>query len=205
MLRGLARRVDLSDPDTVKAAIANLDVSEGRKENLVCTYRGLCLQYGTPFQAPRYRRVDRLPFMPSESEVDQLIAGMGAKMSAYLQLLKETGARAGEAWKLRWMDIEAERQTVTMAPEKNSNPKQLRITSTLLGILERLPRKGDYVFGGGELDNFARWFYVKREDCREARESTLTQGWLEDAEAFQSEFALSWKKGHSAGTENIGP
>jgi integrase len=29
-------------------------------------------------------------------------------------------------------------------------------------MLERLPRKGEYVFGGGELDNFARWFYIKR-------------------------------------------
>jgi integrase len=167
MLRGLARRADLSDPEAIKAVIADLDVSEGRKENLVCTYRGLCRQYGILFEAPRYRRVDHLPFIPLESEVDQLIAGMGAKMSAYLQLLKETGARAGEAWKLRWMDIDKERQMVTIAPEKNSKPRQLKITSRLLGILERLPRKGDYVFGGGELDNFARWFYVKRQKMAE--------------------------------------
>jgi integrase len=167
MLRGLARRADLSDSDTVKAAIADPEVSEGRKENLVCTYRGFCTQYDVPFQPPRYRRVDQLRFIPLEAEVDQLIAGMGEKMSAYLQLLKETGARAGEAWKLRWMDMDAERQIVTIAPEKNSKPRQLRITGRLLGILERLPRKGDYVFGEGELDNFARWFYVKRRKIAE--------------------------------------
>jgi hypothetical protein len=52
MLRSLARRVDLSDPEAIKAAIADLDVSEGRKENLVCVYAGFCRQYGITFEAP---------------------------------------------------------------------------------------------------------------------------------------------------------
>jgi hypothetical protein len=52
MLRSLARRVDLSDPEAIKAAIADLDVSEGRKENLVCVYSGFCRQYGIAFEAP---------------------------------------------------------------------------------------------------------------------------------------------------------
>jgi integrase len=108
MLRGLARRANLSNPEAIKAAIADLDVSEGRKENLVCVYAGFCRQYGIAFEAPRYRRIDQLPFIPLESEVDQLIAGMGVKMSTYLQLLKETGARAGEAWRLRWTDLDSE-------------------------------------------------------------------------------------------------
>jgi integrase len=115
--------------------------SEGRKENLVCVYAGFCRQYGIAFEAPRYRRIDQLPFIPLESEVDQFIAGMGVKMSTYLQLLKETGARAGEAWRLRWTDIDSERQIVSIAPEKNSKARQLRITGRLLSMLERLPRE----------------------------------------------------------------
>jgi integrase len=169
MLRSLARRADLSDPESIKSAIADLDVFQGRKENLVCTYRGFCGQYGIPFQAPRYRRVDQLPFIPLESEVDQLIAGMGAKMSTYLTLLKETGARAGEAWKLTWTEIDAERQIVSIVPEKNGKPRQLKITGRLLSMLERLPIKGDYVFGGRELDNFARRFYISRQCPRSKR------------------------------------
>ena len=66
---------------------------------------------------------------------------MGVKMSTYLQLLKETGARAGEAWRLRWTDIDSERQIVSIAPEKNSKARQLRITGRLLSMLERLPRE----------------------------------------------------------------
>jgi len=167
MLRALARRADLSVPEGVKDAIAGLDVSEGRKENLVCAYGGFCRQYGIPFEPPRYRRIQRLPFIPLESEVDQLIAGMGPKASAYLQLLKETGMRAGEAWLLRWIDLDFERLTVSIAPEKRSLPRQLKITSRLLSMLSRMPRNGEYVFGGGELDHFARWFYMKRQKIAE--------------------------------------
>jgi integrase len=167
MLRSLARRADLSNPEAVKAVIADLDVSDGRKENLVCVYGGYCKLHNIPFEPPRYRRIDQLPFVPLNSEVDQLIARMGAKMSTYLQLLKETGVRAGESWKLRWTDIDAERQAVIIAPEKNSKSTQLKITNRLLPMLERLPRKGEYVFGAGNLDNFARWFYIKRERIAE--------------------------------------
>lgn len=167
MSRGLARRADLSGPEAVKAVIARIDVSEGRKENLVCAYAGFCRQYGIAFEPPRYRRIERLPFIPLESEVDELIAGVGSKTSAYLQPLKETGVRAGEAWQLRWIDLDFEGLTISVAPEKHSLPRQIKTKTRLLSMLTCLPRNGDHIFGEGELDNFARWFYIKRERVAE--------------------------------------
>lgn len=167
ILRALARKADLSSPEAVKDVIARLNVSEGRKENLVCAYGGFCRQYGIPFESPRYRRIQHLPFIPLESEVDQLIAGMGPKASAYLQLFKETGMRAGEAWLVRWIDLDSQRLTVSIAPERRSLPRQFKITSRLLSMLSRMPRNVEYVFGGGELDHFARWFYMKRQKIAE--------------------------------------
>ena len=41
-------------------------------------------------------------------ELNQLIAGCNKKTSAFLQLLKETGARGGEAWQLQLIDIDLE-------------------------------------------------------------------------------------------------
>ena len=140
MLRGLARRTDLSDPEAVKAVIARLDVSEGRKENLVCAYGGFCRQYGIVFEPPRSRRIQKLPFILLESEVDQLIAGAGSKTSIYLQLLKETVMRAGEAWQLRWIDLDLEGLTVTISPERHSLPRQIKISARLPSMLSGLPR-----------------------------------------------------------------
>jgi len=37
-----------------------------------------------------------IPFIPTEAEIDQFIAGCGRKISAFLQTAKETAARSGE-------------------------------------------------------------------------------------------------------------
>ena len=55
-----------------------------------------------------------------------------------------------------------EGQTIKIAPEKNSNPRQFRVSTKLVSMLSRLPKKNDYIFGGGDLDNFSRWFFMKR-------------------------------------------
>jgi integrase len=161
-LRGLSRKADLSNPEAVKVAISRLSVTEARKENLVCVYTLFCKENSIEFSPPRYHRVDKLPFIPLEGEVDQLVAGMGKKHSTYLQGLKELGCRAGELWNLKWDDLDLEARTANITPEKGSSARQLKISNKLVGMLNTLPRKGNLVFGGGSLDDFARWFYMKR-------------------------------------------
>src|SRR6266705_4846307 len=95
-LRSLARKTDILNPEAVKETIARRGVTEARKENLVCVYALFCKQNAIPFAPPRYQRVEKLPFVPLESEVDQLIATMGKKHATYLKGLNELGCRAGE-------------------------------------------------------------------------------------------------------------
>jgi hypothetical protein len=97
LLRSLARRVDLFDPEGVKGTIALLNVSEGRKEMLSCGYLCFSRQFDLPYMPPRYQRIEKLPFIPLETEIDQLIAAMGKRWASYLQLLKETGVRQDTA------------------------------------------------------------------------------------------------------------
>src|SRR6266567_2479265 len=130
-----------------------------------------CRQNRLPFNPPRYHRIERLPFIPSESEVDQLIAGTGGKTTTFLQTIKETAGRPGEVWRLRWLDLDLEGQTITIAPEKNSNPRQFRVSTKLISMLSRLPKKTDYIFGGRDLDNFSRWFFMKRRNLAQKLEN----------------------------------
>jgi hypothetical protein len=44
------------------------------------------------FQARPYGRIESMPFMASEIEVDQLIAGTSSKVVAFLQFIEETGS-----------------------------------------------------------------------------------------------------------------
>ncbi len=144
--KSLSRRVDLFDTDAVKTHLARANVSEGRKERLSNDLARFYRYKGIQFEKPRYRKIEKLPFIPMESEVTQLISAMGQKTGTFLQLLRETGIRCGEAWNLKWIDLDSERGTVNVVPEKNSKPRQLKVSNRLVAMLNRLPRKPVYLF-----------------------------------------------------------
>jgi integrase len=61
-------------------------------------------------------------------------------MAAFLQTLKETGARSGEAWRIEWNDIDIENRKINISkPEIGCNARLLRITPKLLNMLSALP------------------------------------------------------------------
>ncbi|KPV62902.1 MAG: Phage integrase family protein [Candidatus Bathyarchaeota archaeon BA2] len=94
-----------------------------------------------------------------EKEIDALIAGCGKRVAASLQLIKETGMRIGEAWRLRWIDIDEEKLTIRCRPEKGGNPRLFKVSGKLIAMLNTLPKIPDYVFGEGSL-RAHRWNYV---------------------------------------------
>ena len=145
-LRSLSRRVDIFDTEAVKSFLAKAEVSEGRKERLSNDLARFYRYKGLHFDKPNYRKIERLPFIPLEAEIDALISGSGTKTACLLQLLKETGIRSGEAWNLKWIDFDSERCTVNVTPEKNSKPRQLRVSSRLIAMLNQLPRQPTYIF-----------------------------------------------------------
>jgi len=75
-----------------------------------------------------------------------LIASVGKKTAAYLQLLKETGARAGEISKLTWMDIDFEKRTIRIKPEKGCLPRILPLSTKAIEMLNNMPRKSEKIF-----------------------------------------------------------
>ncbi|HUS79131.1 MAG TPA: site-specific integrase [Patescibacteria group bacterium] len=73
--------------------------------------------------------------MPTEKELDALIAGTGKKTSTLLQLLKETAIRIGEACNLTWDDIDFVSGVMRVTPEKGSNPRVFRVSKKLINML----------------------------------------------------------------------
>ena len=68
-------------------------------------------------------------------------------MACFLQLLKETGMRPGEAWQLQWMDLDTVTKTVRVTPEKGSNPRIFHIGPKLVAMLDSMLRNyGNRVF-----------------------------------------------------------
>jgi integrase len=97
-----------------------------------------------------------------EEEIDQVIAGCNKKTATFLQLLKETGMRSGEAWRLQWIDLDFKKKAVRVTPEKNGEPRELPISNTLIAMLNLLPKTSQKVFGDKVLANFSRNFRKQR-------------------------------------------
>ena len=143
LLKVLARRgADLLNPESVKEAIAKQDSwCNKRKMNAVDAYTSFLRMIGGKWDPPRYAYAAELPFIPTEAELDALINGCGPKTSIFLQLLKETAMRAGEAQRLKWTDIDFESGTVRVKPEKGSEPRIFKLSSNLIGRLSALKMK----------------------------------------------------------------
>jgi hypothetical protein len=52
-------------PEAVKGTIAQLTVSENRKEDMAYVHLGFCRQFGIPFTSPCHERVEQLDWKRS--------------------------------------------------------------------------------------------------------------------------------------------
>ncbi|MDR2719326.1 MAG: tyrosine-type recombinase/integrase [Nitrososphaerota archaeon] len=143
-LKKLAKHTDMT-PDSVKEYLAKTtEWIESSKSSAVTAYNCFLKYSGITWKAPKYRAPDKLHFIPTEAEIDSLIAGSGKVLSTFLQFLKETGARGGEAAKVQWKDVDFERKIVHINnPEKGSRARILPISNKLVAMLNSIPKKHD--------------------------------------------------------------
>jgi len=164
MLKLLVKHgANLLDPESVKEVLARLNKSVEWKYHAICAYTAFLRMLGLTWEKPACKRQRKIPFIPLERELDDLIAGAGKKTAAFLQLLKETGMRAGEAMRLKWTDIDFERQVIILnEPEKGGNPRIFKISSKLIGMLNALPRQHERIFPSS-YDSMKRSFMLTRK------------------------------------------
>ncbi|MCL6578336.1 MAG: hypothetical protein K6T73_03000 [Candidatus Bathyarchaeota archaeon] len=106
-LKQLVKRgANLLDPDSVLTVLATSNWTDSNKRVFIVAYKSFAKTFNIAFEPPKTRVERKLPFIPTEDELDQLIAGCGKKTATFLQVLKDTGARTAEALKLKWIDID---------------------------------------------------------------------------------------------------
>jgi len=148
------RGADLLDTESVKEVIAKQTWSDARRRNVINAYTIFLKKNGSHWEKPKCRVTQKIPFIPTEQELDSLIAGSGKKTSTFLQLLKETAMRAGEAKRLEWIDIDHERRIITLNyPEKGSKARMWKVSQKLIGMLKNLPSNSSKVFGNTTYDS----------------------------------------------------
>jgi len=73
------RGADLYDPESVKKVIAVQDWSKGRKWNVVKAYTLFLKMQGLSWEKPKYKPVEKPPFIPTEREIDDLMLAAASK------------------------------------------------------------------------------------------------------------------------------
>jgi integrase len=149
LLKMLVRRgANLLDPENVKSLIAKQPWKDGVKALAVQAYDIMAKMLNIQWAPPKYKRQETLPWIPEESELDQLIASCKSRrMAAFLQTLKETFADPGEVLRLRWIDVDVSNSVITInRPVKNHSPRQLKVQNRLIAMLNALPKKSELIF-----------------------------------------------------------
>ena len=154
--------INLDDPESVKLFIANRKSwSNGHKQIAVYAYTQYAKMKNIEWKPPNYKNNPSIPFVPTEKEIDALISGTSKKISTSLLALKETGFRIGELWECKWTDLDEEKGTLKCKAEKHGNPREIKISSKLISMLNALPKPNEYIFSHSNL-NSHRW----RFDCQ---------------------------------------
>jgi len=158
------RGADLFDTESVKDVISKQVWSSNRKRNVINAYSMFLKLNKMTWEPPRCTVTESIPFIPMEQEIDALISAAPKKLSTFLLLLKETAMRRGEAKRLEWINIDAERNTVTLnEPEKHSNPRMWKVSTQLVAQLNALPKTSQRVFGDCKMDSLKSAFLHERK------------------------------------------
>ena len=167
----LRHKVDIDDPDKVQKFLNTVAWTNGTKNIVVDSYNDYLQMKGIPLKLKQYRREDPLPFIPTEQELDQLIAACTRKVGVFLQLLKDTGMRPIEAWRLKFTDIDPSTKTVRVRAAKYSKSRILKIKEATLNNLLALPHKSEYLFSPtGKEENFCKELeHFSRNFCKQRR------------------------------------
>jgi integrase len=144
----IKRGADLTNPDSVETVLATEKWTPSNKSDSVAAYRSFTKTFNIPWTPIKVRYEPKQPFIPLESEIDQLIAGCGKRTATFLQVLKDTGARAGEVTKLQWTDVNSQNNTISINdPEKGSKSRTVKVSAKTIAMINAMSKKyGNHIF-----------------------------------------------------------
>ena len=143
----IRKGADLWNPDSVETILATEPWKPANKSFFVRAYQSFTKTYSIPWIPIRVTYESKQPFIPLETEIDQLIAKCGKRTATFLQVLKDTGARCGEIKNLKWTDVDEPKRAIRINdPEKGSNSRTVQVTPKTIAMLNALPKRSIYVF-----------------------------------------------------------
>jgi len=145
-LRFLARHADLGDPEAVKGFIANqASWSNAYKQGVAYAYDSYVKTNGLQWTLPHFRIEDRLPKIPTEEKINQVIVRARGKYVLVFSILRDTGMRPIELERTRTRDIDLDRGTITVRTAKGGAGRTVQVRRQTLALLRQY--LGKHSFG----------------------------------------------------------
>jgi len=135
-LKHLQKNCNLADPENVKTFIANKTCGNGFKETLVEVYAIYMRSIGQTWNQPFYERYDKLPKIPLETKIDLIIANARPRMSLFLKIEKDTGARPIELTWLKIGDIDLQNGILNLIGAKHTIGRTAKLRPDTLEMLK---------------------------------------------------------------------
>ena len=136
ILKYLAKHCDLNNPESVKDFIANKNVENSYKNQLVKIYNYYAQINGIEWDKPKYREERRLPKVPTKEQLEKIIASCGKYFATILRILMETGIMPSELSRIRMKDIDLDRGILTVRGYKGHSSRVFKLTSQTVAMLK---------------------------------------------------------------------
>lgn len=144
-LKHLSKHTDLDNPDSVKRYIANKKGwSNCYKESVVNAYIHYVRFFGLSWKKPVYKRSQRLPNVPTSEQVNMIIAHSGRKYSMIFSILRDTGLRPVELYRLTLRNIDLENGVIYPESAKGGRARALSLKKSTLAMLKDYVTKSNY-------------------------------------------------------------
>jgi len=139
---------NLSNPDSISTLLATEPLTKAQKYQWKACYQSYTKTMKLSWDPPRVKYEPKEPFMPTREELTALIHAASKPFATFLQVALTTGARSGEICKLKWTDINKEKNTISInEAEKNSRNRTIKVPSATIAMINALNKKYDpYIF-----------------------------------------------------------
>ena len=158
----IPEEVVTTDIDRLRRKLQNKGLAPGTvKQGLVLlkrilnfgAKRGMCQpinQAKLYFEMPKINNIKTEDLTPEQlSALMEAIETSPNKPAANMMLMAlYTGMRKGEIFKLRWNDIDFNRGFITLGDPKNGTDQRIPLNNSARSVLEKQPRKSEYIFPG---------------------------------------------------------
>jgi integrase len=126
----LLRHSSLSEPESVKAFIAQIERKDSYKRNLCIAYNKYCKFHQIEWKMPFYQQEAKVIKLLTKEKLIMLVSSAQRPLSIKLRIGVEAGLRPVELMRLKVKDIDLDHNAVMPTTTKGGNPRAIKFLTT---------------------------------------------------------------------------